>query len=77
MWAGLGSVPRRRERESTDRRAGQEKQTIKNSKMKLKTDANLTLTKTCITRLRKFQIKYGCEGFEARNNFLHRIFFIF
>jgi hypothetical protein len=25
----------------------------------------------------KFQIKYGCEGFQQRNNFLHRNFFIF
>jgi hypothetical protein len=27
--------------------------------------------------LKKIEIKYGCEGFEERNNFLHRKFFIF
>jgi hypothetical protein len=27
--------------------------------------------------LENFEIKYGCEGFEERNNFLHRNFFIF
>jgi hypothetical protein len=27
--------------------------------------------------VKKFEIKYGCEGLEERNNFLHRNFFIF
>jgi hypothetical protein len=26
--------------------------------------------------LKQIEIKYGCEGFEERNNFLHKIFFI-
>jgi hypothetical protein len=56
---------------------GREKQTIKNLKTKFKTDSNLTLSKTGLTGLRKFQIKYGCEVFETRSNFLHRNFFRF
>jgi hypothetical protein len=35
------------------------------------------LSKTGLIQLEKFEIKYRIEGFEERNNFLHRIFFIF
>jgi hypothetical protein len=30
-----------------------------------------------LPKLKKIEIKYGFEGFEERNNFLHRNFFIF
>jgi hypothetical protein len=29
-----------------------------------------------LPKLEKFQIKYGSKGFEERNNFIHRNFFI-
>jgi hypothetical protein len=34
-------------------------------------DPNMTLTRS------KIEIKYGFEGFEERNNFLHKYFFRF
>jgi hypothetical protein len=37
----------------------------------------LTDPKITFPRSKKFEIKYGCEGFEERNNFPHRNFFIF
>jgi hypothetical protein len=30
-----------------------------------------------LPKLEKFEIKYGCEGFEERNHFLHQNFFRF
>jgi hypothetical protein len=41
-------------------RPSREKQTIKNSKTKFKTNSNLSLSKTSLTGIEKFQIKYGC-----------------
>jgi hypothetical protein len=34
-------------------------------------------TKKGLPRVKKFELKYGVEGLEERNNFLHRNFFIF
>jgi hypothetical protein len=34
-------------------------------------------SKKGLPQLKKFRIKYGFEGYEERNNFLHRNFFIF
>jgi hypothetical protein len=41
------------------------------------TDFNLIQSKDGVLLLGKFQIKYGFEAFEIRNNFLHRNFFRF
>jgi hypothetical protein len=38
---------------------------------------NFDRAKNDLSELKKFEIKYGCEEFEERNNFLHRNFFIF
>jgi hypothetical protein len=37
----------------------------------------LTAPKKVFFRLKKFEIKYGCEGFEESNNFLKMNFFRF
>jgi hypothetical protein len=37
----------------------------------------LKLPKVCLTKLENFQIKYGFEGFDDRNNFLYRNFLKF
>jgi hypothetical protein len=34
-------------------------------------------SKKDLSELENFKIKYGCEGFEERNNVLHMNFFIF
>jgi hypothetical protein len=39
--------------------------------------SNFDCPKKDLHELKKFEIKYGCEGLEERNNFLHRNFFIF
>jgi hypothetical protein len=39
--------------------------------------SNFTQFKKDLPLLRKFEIKYGCEGFQERKNFLHRNFFRF
>jgi hypothetical protein len=41
------------------------------------TRSNFILFKHDLTDIKKFEIKYGCEGFEETNNFLHRNFFRF
>jgi 4-amino-4-deoxy-L-arabinose transferase-like glycosyltransferase len=41
------------------------------------TNSNLQWFKTHLLLLKNFQIKYGFERFEERNNFLHRNFFRF
>jgi hypothetical protein len=38
---------------------------------------NFDRSKKDLPELEKFEIKYGCEGFEEGNNFLHRNFFRF
>jgi hypothetical protein len=38
---------------------------------------NFHLSKKDIPELKKFEIKYGFEGFDGRNNFLYRNFFRF
>jgi hypothetical protein len=38
---------------------------------------NFDRSKKHLFELQKFEIKYGSEGFEERNNFCHRNFFIF
>jgi hypothetical protein len=38
---------------------------------------NFDLFKKDSPELKIFEIKYGCEGFEERNNFIHRNFFRF
>jgi hypothetical protein len=35
----------------------------------------LTYPIKVLPELKKFETKYGCEGFEEWNNFLHRNFF--
>jgi hypothetical protein len=44
--------------------------------MILKNQINLKLfwSKQDLFKLKIFEIKYGCEGFEERNNFLHMNF---
>jgi hypothetical protein len=37
--------------------------------------SNFDWTKRDLPKLKKFKTKYGCEGFEEGNNFLHRNFF--
>jgi hypothetical protein len=37
----------------------------------------LPLQKKDLLGLENFKIKYGCEGFDERNNYLHRNFFRF
>jgi hypothetical protein len=37
--------------------------------------SNFDQSKKDLTDLKKFEIKYGCEGFEERNNFLQLNFF--
>jgi hypothetical protein len=39
--------------------------------------SNLIQTKTNLLEVKKFEIKYGCEGFCVRNNFPYRNFSIF
>jgi hypothetical protein len=41
------------------------------------THPNFILSKHDFLGIKKFKIKYGCEGFEERNNFLHHNFFRF
>jgi hypothetical protein len=38
---------------------------------------NFILSKQNLFGIENFEIKYGCEGFEERNNLLHRNFFRF
>jgi hypothetical protein len=47
------------------------------SSNRLKLYSNFDCFKKDIPEIQKFEIKYGCEGFEERNNFLHRNFFRF
>jgi hypothetical protein len=37
-------------------------------------DSSFDPTKKDLSALENFEIKYGCEGFEERNSFLHRNF---
>jgi hypothetical protein len=39
--------------------------------------SNFDRSKNDFPELKNFEIKYGREGFEERNSFLHRNFFIF
>jgi hypothetical protein len=39
--------------------------------------SNFGRSKKDLPQLGNFEIKYGFEGFDERNNFLHRNFFIF
>jgi hypothetical protein len=41
------------------------------------TRPNFILSKHDLPAIKKFKIKYGCEGLEERNNFLRRNFFRF
>jgi hypothetical protein len=36
--------------------------------------SNFDQFKKDLSELKKFEIKYGCEGFEERNNFIYRNF---
>jgi hypothetical protein len=36
--------------------------------------SNFNRSKKELPWLKKIEVKYGCEGFEERNNFLHRNF---
>jgi hypothetical protein len=40
-------------------------------------NSNLFQSNQDILELRKFELKYGCGGFDEWNNFLHKNFFIF
>jgi hypothetical protein len=40
-------------------------------------DSNFIRSKNDLTKLRKFEIKYGFEGFDERNNFVYRNFLRF
>jgi hypothetical protein len=42
-----------------------------------KTLQTLTDPKRIFPSYKKFETKYGCEGFEEKNNFIHKNFFIF
>jgi hypothetical protein len=44
---------------------------------KIQIHSSYDRSKKDLPGLKKFRIKYGIEGFEERNNFLHRNFFIF
>jgi hypothetical protein len=39
--------------------------------------SNFDRSKKDFTELKNFEIKYGCDGFKERNNFIHRNFFRF
>jgi hypothetical protein len=45
-----------------------------NSNLKFKCNSNFDPIKKDLPALKNFEIKYGYEGFEERNNFLHRNF---
>jgi hypothetical protein len=42
---------------------------------KLYSNSFIDRSKNDLLEQEKFEIKYGCEGFEERNNFLHSNFF--
>jgi hypothetical protein len=53
-------------------------------KIQIQTDSNeiqilskFDRSKKGLSELKKIEIKYGCDVFEERDNFLHRNFFIF
>jgi hypothetical protein len=69
---------RKKERESeADQWTPPDLNKIRNISKDFKSIQNLIQPKTDIPKLQKFKIKYGCQDFGERNNFIHRNFFRF